>query len=200
MHHRPRPLPGAALGVVAGLVASLIASASAAAQPAVYLLDPDHSFVHFEVLHFGTSTIRGRLGPAEGHVELDRAQRRGQASVRIPVASVDTGLAVFDARLKRDDLLAAAAHPHAFFVADDVGFDGERVASVRGVLTLRGVDRTVTLRALRFACRDDARRAAEVCGGDFEAFVDRSAFGAEFGIPFVADRVRLVVQVEGVRR
>ncbi len=196
MHRRPHLLLVAALGVVGGL----IAPGGAAAQPAVYLLDPEHSFVHFEVLHFGTSTIRGRLGPAEGHVELDRAQRRGSASVRIPMASVDTGLAVFDARLKRDDLLAAAQHPHAFFVADHVGFDGDRVASVRGVLTLRGIGQTVTLRALRFACRDDARRGAEVCGGDFETFVERSAFGAEFGIPLVADRVRLVVQVEGVRR
>ncbi|NWG74004.1 MAG: YceI family protein [Rubrivivax sp.] len=182
------------------LVSAVVAAGGASAQPAVYLLDPQHSFVHFEVLHFGTSTSRGRFGTVEGHVELDVAQRRGAVSVRIPVGSVDTGLTVFDARLRRDDLLAADAHPLAFFVGSDFRFDGDRVAAVRGDLTLRGVGRTVTLRALRFACRDDARLGAQVCGGDFETFVDRSAFGADFGLPFVADRVRIVVQVEGVRR
>ena len=182
------------------LAAALVAAGPAAAQGAVYLLDPAHTFVHFEVLHFGTSTIRGRLGPAEGFVELDRGARRGRVQVRVPMASVDTGVPVFDARLKRDDLLAAASHPDAFFIGADFRFDGDRLDAVGGVLTLRGVDRTVTLRALRFACRDDERRRTEVCGGDFEGFVDRSAFGADFGVPFVADRVRLVVQVEGVRR
>jgi polyisoprenoid-binding protein YceI len=177
-----------------------VEAGSALAQSSVYLLDPQHSFVHFEALHFGTSTIRGRLGPPEGHVELDRERRRGVVSVRIPMASIDTGLAVFDARLKRDDLLAVGAHPQAFFVGSDVEFDGDRVARVRGVLTLRGIGQTVTLRALRFACRDDARHGTEVCGGDFETVVERSAFGADFGLPFVADRVRIVVQVEGLRR
>lgn len=183
--------------VLAGLAA--IGSAAMAQSP-VYVLDPDHSFVHFEVLHFGTSTSRGRFGPVQGTVEFDRAQRRGYVGLRIPVASVDTGLAVFDARLKREDLLAAGAFPEAFFVASDFRFDGDRLAAVRGDLTLRGIAKSVTLRALRFGCRDDPRRGAEVCGGDFEGFVDRSTFGAEFGTPFVADRVRLVVQVEGVRR
>jgi polyisoprenoid-binding protein YceI len=40
----------------------------------------------------------------------------------------------------------------------------------------------------------------EVCGGDFEAEFERSAFGIVFGSPFVADRVRLVIQVEGIRQ
>ncbi|MBS1898765.1 MAG: polyisoprenoid-binding protein, partial [Actinobacteria bacterium] len=40
----------------------------------------------------------------------------------------------------------------------------------------------------------------EVCGGDFEGSVDRSSFGMTFGLPLVADRVRLLVQVEAVRR
>ena len=41
-------------------LASLLAVPPAGAEPQRYTLDPTHSFVHFEVLHFGTSTIRGR--------------------------------------------------------------------------------------------------------------------------------------------
>jgi polyisoprenoid-binding protein YceI len=184
----------------AALLLAAAAVAPASAQMVGYELDPQHSFVHFEVLHFDTSTVRGRFGPVEGVVGLDRGAGRGTVSLRIPVASVDTGLRVFDARLRESDLLAAAAYPEAFFVAQDFRFEGDSLAAVRGVLTLRGVDKALTLRAQRFACRDDAARGREVCGGDFETEIRRSEFGADFGSPWVADRVRLIVQVEGVRR
>ncbi|MBS0442054.1 MAG: polyisoprenoid-binding protein, partial [Proteobacteria bacterium] len=36
-------------------------------------------------------------------------------------------------------------------------------------------------------------------GGDFEAELRRSDFGMSFGLPLVADRVRLLVQVEAIR-
>ena len=79
---------------------------AARAEPAVYALDPAHSFVTFEVLHFGTSTLRGRFGPLNGFVEIDREAGRGSVSLRIATASVDTGMPHFDARLQQADLLA----------------------------------------------------------------------------------------------
>jgi polyisoprenoid-binding protein YceI len=154
--------------------------------------------VHFEVLHFGTSTSRGRFGPVSGVVMLDRAAGRGEVGLRIPTASVDTGLPVFNARLREGDLLASAEFPDAFFVARNFRFEGQILAEVRGEFTLRGVSQPLSLFARRFACRDD--EGTEVCGGDFEGELLRSEFGATFGLPFVADRVRLVVQVEGRRR
>ncbi len=174
-----------------------LAAAGAGAQPATYVLDPAHSFVHFEVLHFGTSTSRGRFGPVAGVVTMDRDAGRGDVRLRIPTAGVNTGMPVFDARLREADLLASAEHPDAFFVATRFRFTGRDLAEVRGEFTLRGVSQPLSLFARRFACRDDA--GTEVCGGDFEGEVLRSEFGATFGLPLVADRVRLVVQVEGRR-
>lgn len=167
------------------------------AQAWAYTLDPDHSFVHFEVQHFGTSTTRGRFGPVRGVVLLDRAAGRGELSLRIPTASVDTGIPVFNARLRQADLLASAEHPEAFFVATRFRFEGDRLAEVRGEFTLRGVGQALSLHATHFACR--TVEGGEVCGGDFEAEVQRSDFGATFGLPLVGDRVRLKVQVEGRR-
>ncbi len=168
------------------------------AQAAVYVLDPHHSFVHFEVLHFGTSTSRGRFGPIAGSVVLNRTAASGEVDIRVSTASVDTGIPVFNARLRQEDLLASTEHPEAFFVARTVRFDGERVAEVRGEFTLRGVSQPLSLFARQFGCRQDG--ADEICGGDFEGEVLRSSFGATFGLPLISDRVRLVVQVEGRRR
>ena len=182
---------------LAALLALVLPGAAARAELVPYTLDPEHSFVHFEIQHFGTSTTRGRFGPVRGTVILDRAAGRGEVSLRIPTASVDTGIAVFDARLRQADLLASTEHPDAFFVATRFRFEGDRLAEVRGEFTLRGIGQPLSLHAIRFACRPTA--AGEVCGGDFEGELLRSDFGATFGLPLVGDRVRLKVQVEGRR-
>lgn len=184
--------------LLAGACAGLPA-APAGAQPVVYTLDPTHSFVNFELMHFGTSTIRGRFGPIEGSVTLDRAAGRGAASLAIETAGVSTGWRMFDARIREADLLDSTTHPQAFFVAQQFRFEGEQLTEVSGTFTLRGVSQPLSLRALRFACEPRPLLQREVCGGDFEADIQRSTFGASFGLPFVADRVRLLVQVEGIR-
>lgn len=178
------------------LAAAVFAAGSAAAQPVTYRLDPQLTFVQFEVLHFGTSTLRGRIGPVEGTVVLDRTARRGEVGLRIPVRTLDTGLRVLDNRLREPDLFAVEANPEAFFVSRNFRFEGDTLAEVRGEFTLRGTSVPLSLRALRFACRRDGAR--ESCGGDFEGFVDRGDFGMTFGLPLIANRTRIVVSVEGV--
>ena len=188
------------LALLAVPMAILMAPALAGAQPATYDFDADRSFVHFEVLHFNTSTTRGRFGPIAGSATMDRSARRGELSLRIPTGTVSTSLPFFDARLRQPDFLDSDAQPEAFFVASSLRFEGERLAEVRGEFTLRGLSQPLSLTALRFACRQDLQRQRDVCGGDFEARFNRSDFGSTFGLPFVGDSVRLLVQVEGVRR
>jgi polyisoprenoid-binding protein YceI len=181
-------------------VATLGAQAVAQTSPApaaLYRLDPQHTFVHFEVMHFGTSTARGRFGPIEGVVTLDRARGAGELSLRIPTATVSTGIGFFDARLRERDLLASADFPEAYFVATRFRFEGGQPAELRGEFTFRGVSQPLSLVARQFACRME--QATEVCGGEFEASLLRSEFGATFGLPFIGNRVRLLVQVEARR-
>jgi len=155
--------------------------------------------VQFEVLHFGTSTLRGRIGPVTGEVTLDRAAKAGDLRLRIPVTSVETGMPVLDARLRQPDLLATAGYPEAYFVATRFRFDAAGgVQEVRGEFTLRGVSEPLSLVARSFACRHDAALRRDICGGDFDADLKRSRFGATLGEPFVSDDVHLVIQVEAV--
>jgi len=173
------------------------ALAQSVAGPVTYQLDPDHTFATFEVRHFGTSTLRGRIGPVMGEVTLDRAARTGDVRLRIPVTSVSTGVRALDARLKQPDLLATAEYPEAYFVATRFSFDAAGgVKEVRGEFTLRGASQPLSLVARSFACRHDERLKREVCGGDFEGDLKRHDFGATFGEPFVGDDVHLVIQVE----
>ena len=181
------------------LLLPLLLALPAAAEPRTYELDPDFSSVHFEVLHFGTSTLRGRIGPVRGEVEIDAAAGRGRVGLVIDMRTLDTGFKPLDARLRQPDLLDIGAHPEAWFVAERFHFEQGRPVALTGEFTLRGTSAPLTLRALRFACIE-VPGAGTRCGGDFEGEVSRSHFGASFGVPLVADRVRLLVQVEGVRR
>ena len=181
----------------AGAAAQAPASEPAAA--ASWRLDPTHSFVHFEVLHFGASTLRGRFGPLNGELTLDRAAKAGRVQVVVPTAAVSTGLPVLDARLREPDMLSAEAHPQAYFIAERFEFDAQgHVSSVRGEFTLRGTSQPLTLKAQRFRCYTSPLFRREVCGGDFEGELVRSTFGITHSLPFVADKVRLLVQVEAI--
>jgi polyisoprenoid-binding protein YceI len=176
------------------------AAAPAASGPATYSIDPTHTFVTFEVLHFGTSTTRGRFDRKEGTVLFDRAARSGNVDIRIDMASISTGVAPFDAHLRNKDFFDVANHPQARFVARQMRFEGDRVAEVTGELTLLGRTLPVALKAARFNCYDNPIFKREVCGGDFETTIRRSQWGMTWGLPGVPDEVRLTVQVEAIRQ
>ena len=178
----------------------LALGATASAEPVRYRFDPTHTFVHFELSHFGTSMIRGRLGPLQGEVQIDRSARRGRVQVEIDMASASTGVPVLDARLREGDMLSTQVHPKAYLVAERFDFDDAgRVKGLRGEFTLRGVSLPLELKAVRFNCYTSPLFRREVCGGDFEGQFNRSAVGITHSLPFVSDTVRLLVQVEALR-
>ena len=174
----------------------------AVAEPLSYEFDPTVSFVHFELLHFGSSTIRGRrCGPAS-HARRRARSGRGELGLRVATSTLSTGVPVFDARVRQSDMLATEAFPDAFFVANRFRFEGQSLAEVRGEFTLRGVSQPLSLHARHFACREEDvpnEGRFEVCGGDFDTEITRGDFGINYGLPFIANRVQLHVSVEARR-
>lgn len=174
--------------------------AAGLAQAADYQLDPDHTFITFEVLHNGTSTVRGRFDATEGRVRFDPAAGTGDARISVNMASINTGSKGFDEHLRTVDFFSVANHPQATFTSTAFHFDGQTVRSVDGMLELLGQSHPVTLRAVRFNCYQNKRLGKEVCGGDFQADLTRSQWGMNFGVPGIPDAVRLQIEVEGVRQ
>lgn len=179
--------------------ACLLAFGAAHADSATYAIDPTHTFAYFEVTHFGTSTIRARFDKKQGSVQFDRAAKTGRVEITIDMASINSGVANFDAHLKSKDLFNVAEFPSAKFVGDRLVFAGDKVTEVAGTLTLMGKTQPVTLKANNFNCYASPMLKREVCGGDFETTLQRSQFGINYGLPMAApDNVRLLVQVEAV--
>lgn len=186
--------------VLAAALALVGAAGPAAAQSATYTIDPTHTFVTWEALHFGTSTSRGRFDKKEGSVIFDRAGKTGSVDITIDMASISTGVAPFDNHLKSKDFFDVANHPTARFVASGLKFDGNNVSEVMGTLTMLGRSGPVVLKASRFNCYMNPFVKREACGGDFETTVQRSLWGSSYGLPGIPDNVRLMVQIEAIRQ
>jgi polyisoprenoid-binding protein YceI len=184
------------------LAAALVAAPLlATAAPATYAIDPTHTSVFFEALHFGTSTNRGRFIKNSGTVSFDRAAKSGKVDLTLDMSGISTGVAPFDKHLSSADFFDVANHPTARFVGDAFVFDGDKVTEVRGQLTLRGQTHPVTLKAVRFNCYDNPMLKREVCGGDFETTIQRSQWGVNWGLQMgVADATKLIIQVEAVKQ
>jgi polyisoprenoid-binding protein YceI len=181
-------------------LAPVLFASAAQAQSADYAIDPTHTFVTFEIDHFGTTTNRGRFDKKEGTVQFDRAAKAGKVDITIDATSISTGTTPFDSHLKSPDILNTAAFPTARFVGDKFVFDGDKVKEVSGQFTLLGKTHPVTLKANKFNCYVNPMVKREVCGGDFEATIKRSQWGASFGLNYgFSDDMRLVVQVEAVK-
>ena len=172
-----------------------------AAQAANYAIDPTHTFVTFEIGHFGATTNRARFDKKQGTVEFDRAAKTGKVEISIDTTSVNSGTPTFDKHLQSADLFDAAKHPTIKFVSDKFSFNGDKVSEVTGQLTLLGKTAPVTLKATQFNCYDSPMLKREVCGGDFETTIDRTQWGMNYGVDWgFSKNVRLVVQIEAVKQ
>lgn len=184
----------------AAAVASFAVSGFAQAQSTTYSADPMHTFVTFEAKHFGTSTLRGRFDKKNGSITLDRAAKTGKADITIDMKSVSTGVPQLDSHLKGKDFFDTAKFASAHFVGDKFTFDGSKVTAVAGMLTLNGKTNPVTLTASNFDCYESPMLKREVCGGDFETTLQRSQYGVVYGLPNVADSIRLLIQIEAIKQ
>ena len=181
--------------------ASLFAGAVHAA-PATYAIDPTHTFATFEIDHNGATTNRARFDKKEGTLTLDREGKTGSVDISIDIASVNSGTPGFDKHLQSKDIFNVAEHPKARFQSTKFVFDGDKLASVEGNMTLLGKTQPVTFKANKFNCYPNKMlQDREVCGGDFDTTFDRTAFGLDYGVNWgAAKNVRLVVQIEAVKQ
>ena len=162
-------------------LAAVFGAGLAHAEAVTYNIDPTHTFVTFEASHFNTSTLRGRFDRKDGAVVLDRQAKTGKAEITIETGSVSTGVGPLDGHLKSKDFFNAGESPSVKFVGDKFSFDGDKVASVSGTLTMVGKTLPVTLKATSFNCYTNPLLKREVCGGDFADLVavERELVGTE---------------------
>ncbi len=183
------------------LAATALFATAAQAAPATYAIDPTHTFATFEIDHFGATTNRARFDKKSGAVEFDKAGKTGKVEVVLDMTSVNSGTPAFNKHLQSADIFNAEKFPTAKFVSDKFVFDGDKLKEVTGQLTLLDKTLPITLKANKFNCYESPMLKREVCGGDFEATIDRTQWGVNYGVQYgFAKDVRLVLQIEAVKQ
>jgi polyisoprenoid-binding protein YceI len=167
---------------------------SAAAE--TYKIDAMHSMPSFTYKHLDLSMFRGRFDRITGVVTFDPKQRAGNTEVTVEVSSVSTGVPMLDQFLTSPKFFDAAKFPVITFRSRAFNFEGERLVSVTGDLTIHGVTKPVTLEILFLACHPHQLLKVPACGADARATIRRSEFGLGAFIPNDADEVMLDIPVE----
>lgn len=178
------------------------ASTTAFASTDTYVLDPNHTNARFAIGHFGTSTNHGGFYNLTGEIRIDNKNQTGAMMIVIPVASINSGNQQFDNHLKHADLFNAEQFPQMTFTSTQWKFVDGKPQTITGNLELLGQTHSVTLNSTRFNCYESPMfDGATVCGGDFEATIDRTRWGMNYmvdaGIP---KEVKLSIQVEAVKQ
>ena len=184
---------------LAPLLAALATALPSVAEKQTYTIDPQHTRPTYEVMHFGYSMQRGRFNKTSGKIMLDTAARTGSADVTIDAASIDSGVPKLDEHLKGEDFFNVAKNPLITFKSTTFAFDGDKVKSATGDLTMNGITRPVTLTASLFQCAPNPMNKKPQCGGDFTTTVKRSDWGMKYAIPALGDEVTLRIPVESIK-
>jgi polyisoprenoid-binding protein YceI len=183
------------------VVCALLASGLAYAEPAVYQMDPSHTYPSFEGDHLaGLSTWRGKFNRTTGTVMLDRAAGVGSVEATIDLTSVDFGHEEMNAHAMSAEFFDVAKYPTATYTGKlDAWIDGTPTKLV-GELDLHGAKRPVTLEIRAFKCMAHPMSKREVCGADAVGTFNREEFGLVAGKAYgFSMDVTLRIQVEAVK-
>ena len=184
---------------LASILAATVA-APAMAAPETFDIDGSHTFARFAYSHFGYSKQESRFNKTTGTIKLDRAAKAGSVDVAIDAKSVDTGFEMFNGHIQGEDFFHTEKYPTITFKSTKLNFTGDKLASVDGNLTIKGVTKPVKLEVNSFHCMEHPMLKKEACGANASAVVKRSDFGAGKFAPHVGDDVTLEIAVEAVKQ
>src|SRR6185369_16796922 len=97
---------------------------------ASYVVDPTHTFVNYEMGHYGTTTNRGRFSTKDGSIKIDPSGSTGKVDVTMDISSINTGVDLLNRHLMSKDFFNVAEFPIARFVAGQIDFSGDKVTQV----------------------------------------------------------------------
>ncbi len=184
---------------IAILAAAVSLSIPAFAAPETFVIDNSHTYPSFSYSHFGFSNQQSRFDKTSGKVTIDRAAKTGSLDVSIDAKSVNTGSDVFNGHLKGEDFFNADKFPAITFKSSSFKFEGDKVSSIAGDLTVKGVTKPVTLTVSSFNCAPHPFAKKEACGANASTKIKRSEFNAGKYAPSVSDEVTLNIVIEAIK-
>lgn len=179
------------------------AAATTPLPSGTWQVDPIHSSVEFHVKHLGIATVKGQFKTFEGTFEVGTDGARAFGTV--DVTSVDTREPQRDEHLRSADFFEVERFPKIQFESTAIRSLEEDELEIDANLTIHGVTRPVTFKAVFEGAETDPQgndrvgvsASAQISRGDFDMKFN-AALGS--GNLVVADKVKILVDVSAVRQ
>ncbi|MCU7805157.1 MAG: YceI family protein [Candidatus Thiodiazotropha sp. (ex Lucinoma borealis)] len=167
-----------------------------------YVIDTEgsHAYIQFKISHLGYSWLVGRFNHFSGDFSYDENKpSAAHVEVVIDTASIDSNHAQRDKHLRDEDFLDVGSYPQARFVSTSFLALGDGKGLLKGILTLRGISRPITIDVEHVGAGSDP------WGGYRRGFTGKTQLVlADFGITKYlgasAKEMELSLGVEGVRK
>jgi len=174
------------------VLAGLAANASAVDS---WTIDSVHTSALFKIQHVGAGNFYGRFNDIAGTLTLDAADASKNAvTITIKIDSVDTKTPKLDEHLKSPDFFSAKEFPNLTFVSKSMTPAGSDVYDVVGELTLHGVTKPVTVKAVKVGQKGDR------IGLETAFTIKRSEFGMKFMLDRLPDDVGIIFSLEAIAK
>ncbi|MGA9875931.1 MAG: YceI family protein [Solirubrobacteraceae bacterium] len=179
------------------------ASATTPLPTGTWKVDPVHSSVEFHVKHLGIATVKGQFKAFEGTLDVDENGARAYGTVE--VASVDTREPQRDDHLRSADFFEVERFPQIAFQSSAIRPLDDDEFEIDADLTIHGVTRSVTLKAV-FEGAETDHQGNDRVGVSASTQINRSDYGMKFnaalgsGNLVVADKVKILVDVSAVKQ
>jgi polyisoprenoid-binding protein YceI len=181
------------------LTLAMAVSGTANAAPETYIMEPQHTFPSFEIMHLGFSVQRGMFERTTGKLVLDLAAKTGSVDVVIDSSSVYTGFKARDDNLRGERFFKVTEFPTITFKSNALRFDGDKVVAADGDLTILGKTNPVSLKVERMHCGTDPLTKRYICGADLSAAIKKSDWGMSAFGSALGNDVKLSISVEAIR-
>ena len=127
------------------LESAAAAATSQSPEPGTWTIDSMHSFVAFTIEHFTIALARGIASGPAGTITIAPDPLSSSVQASIDAATVTTGNAMRDDKVRGPDVLDAEQYPTIDFASASVTEASPGHYTVAGDLTLHGITRQVTL-------------------------------------------------------
>lgn len=176
---------------------------AAAAEPVLWVVDPVHSGVAFDIRHFFTK-VPGLFSDFEGTIHYD-AENPAASKVEftIEATSIDTGNEQRDEHLRSPDFFDVEENPTWSFTSKTVEAGAGDTLQVTGDLTIAGVTREVTI-PVEFHGSGTTPMGPRA-GFSTQFTVDRTDYGIEWnralegGGAVLGDEVGIEIDIEATQ-
>ena len=188
------------MGAAAAVLLMTSFSAPAHADAVEYKFDTVHSQIIFHVDHLGFSKREGEFLDFDGQFMFDEARpENSSVNVTIDTNSISMDDDKWEEHMKNADFFNVAQFPAMTFNSTSVEQTGANTGKIHGDLTLLGITKPVTLDVVFNKAGVHPYSQKYVAGFSATTALDRSAFGMNYGLPGIGDRVDINIEVEGIR-